>query len=360
MLLPPHSTDYGDNMQCISDVESVVRTFFRDLPCDDNPISIVLAVSGGPDSLCMADVFITLQDELKLKLVIAHINHGLRGLAADEDAEYVRVFAEQHCVSFRGTTIDVNELSKRDRLSIEEAARIARYQVLANVARECDAHFIALAHHADDQVETVLLRLIRGTGITGLQGMHNVSSLQDESAPNGKAICLLRPLLSVPRKVIETYCEQRQLTPRRDYTNDDRHHMRNRVRHDLLPFLEQLNPGIRKVVLHLAETAQSDAAVIEEATSDFLRRITIEDQPRPLYDRIAWRKLPKGLQRTTLRKALLLFNGNLTHVKYAGIEEARYVLNSSSLHAEIAIRALTRIIVTPRHFWFNRVNTDLL
>jgi len=350
----PNQPDSANDLSSAEQVHTAVHRFFAKLSSPLKPYPVVLAVSGGPDSLCMADAIVDLQSDIQVIPVIAHLNHGLRGKEAQADADFVRSFAVSHDIACHIGESDVHQISKEHHISIEEAARSARYTFLASVARAARANYIALAHNADDQVETVLLRLIRGTGITGLQGMQAVSPLKAEFDAGNDTLLLLRPLLSLPRSVIDAYCSVRNLSPRHDATNDERHHLRNRIRLDLLPLLESYNPGVRKVIRRLAETAGADVEIVSYAVKLALDQIRIQDAELLTIDRSAWTLLPVGLQRATLRDALLQFNGELTHVKYAGIEEARDVLNSAAAHAEIAILAQVRIVVTPRQFWFKR------
>jgi tRNA(Ile)-lysidine synthetase-like protein len=339
---------------CIQTIYLALRRFFAPLLIATAPPSpIILAVSGGPDSLCLADAIITLQSELHVNPVIAHLDHQLRGEAARADAEFVRAFAAHMLVPSIVEQVDVGELARTQRISIEVAAREARYQFLASAAQAIGAQYITVAHNADDQAETVLLRLLRGTGINGLRGMRPVHPLQTLET-HAAGITLLRPLLSIHRTEIECYCRLKDLTPRHDATNDEPHHTRNRIRHELLPLLEQYNPGIRKVLLRLAETATTDVETIDFVTQQTFHDLLIAatpDQPIVL-DRAAWRALPVGLQRATLREAVRRVKLNLVDLKFAGVEEARDVLNSDTQTAEIAILNDIRIVVKPRTFMF--------
>jgi tRNA(Ile)-lysidine synthetase-like protein len=300
----------------------------------------------------MAEAILALQDELTLRPIIAHLHHGLRGADADADAEFVAAFAVAHdtpCVIERA---DVHALANAQRVSTEVAARTARYHFLAQVATAHGSRHIALAHNADDQAETVLLRLIRGSGMSGLRGIQTVSQWQE--SPIAPTLTLVRPLLNVPRRVIEEYCAVQQLTPRHDASNDEQRHLRNRVRHELLPLLEQYNAGIRKVLLRLAETASTDMDVVEYATAQAYAALT-NGQPEAHLNRSMWRALPVGLQRAVLREAVRRLQGDVQDLKFAGVEEARDVLNSDATHAEIALLAHVRIIVTPHAFWLAKM-----
>ena len=346
---PAHSRS---DTECIQTIHSALRQFFSSLNFGlQPPTPLLLAVSGGPDSLCMADAIIALQSELHVAPVIAHLDHQLRGEAARADADFVRTFATHMQVPCIVEQVDVGELSRVQHISIEVAAREARYRFLASAAQSIGAQYISIAHNADDQAETVLLRLLRGTGIYGLRGMRPVHPLEASSIHTAGLI-LIRPLLGVQRTEIECYCRSRDLAPRLDATNNELHHTRNRIRHELLPLLEQYNPGIRKVLVRLAETATTDTETIDFATQQVFQGLLITADPnQPLtLDRATWCALPVGLQRATLREAVKRVKHNLTDLKFAGVEEARDVLNSDARTAEIAILDDIRIIVHARVF----------
>jgi tRNA(Ile)-lysidine synthetase-like protein len=316
-------------------------------------VGMILAVSGGPDSLCLADATLATAPDRSLVPIIAHLDHGLRGEASRADAEFVRTFAEQRGMPCAIDHVDVEAIARERKVSIEVAAREARYAFLARVADQVGAQLVAVAHNADDQAETVLLRLIRGTGLVGLRGMQPVCPM-----PNAPHLTLVRPLLRISRAETEQYCRDRELHPRQDATNDDLLHMRNRIRHELLPLLERYNPGIRTVLARLADTVASDLDIIDDAVRETFNCITRSGEvssplASPLqieFDRIAWRNLSAGLQRATLREAVRRVKGDVTNLKYAAIEEARDVLNSDASIGEIALMHDVRIKVTWRTF----------
>ncbi len=342
---------------CVHTIHTELRRFFAGhLSGGSQNTVLVVAVSGGTDSLCLADALITLKDELGVEPIIAHLNHGLRGQAAIDDAEFVRSFAEQHQARCIICAADVRSLATDQHLSIEAAARTARYRFLEDTCIAAGASFVAVAHNSDDQVETVLLRLIRGSGISGLQGMRSASPLQTAKASGRAPIMLLRPLLGISRATTACYCVARQLKPRHDETNDELHHTRNRIRHELLPLLRQYNAGISTVLRRLAETAATDMEVVEYATHKTISALLVKGSREELIlDRTVWRELPVGLQRTVLRECVRRIAGDVTNLKYAGIEEARDVLNSAAASGQIAILATVRIHVNPSRFWFEKV-----
>lgn len=306
---------------------------------------LVVAVSGGPDSMCLADALIA----LKADVTLAHLNHQLRGADADADAAYVRAFAAARGVPCVVDTQDVAALAQARNQSIELAAREARYAFLARAAAEAgapdSAAVVAVAHNADDQAETVLLRLVRGTGIEGLRAMAPSAPL-----PGAPAITLLRPLLRVTRADIEQYCADLELQPRHDASNVSLEHTRNRVRHELLPLLQQFNPGVKQVLARLADSAAADLDIVAFATRQAFDAIATVGDAGITVDRAAWRALPEGLQRAVLREGVRRLKGELTNLNFAAIEEAREVLHSPANSGDIALMSDVRIAVRLRHF----------
>jgi tRNA(Ile)-lysidine synthase len=209
--------------------------------------TIILAVSGGADSLVLLHVMAQLQAHLRIRLHVATLNHGLRADAAD-DVAYIQQIASQLNIPVTAETVDVNTLAKVHRIGIEAAGRKARYDFFARVAQQIGAATIATAHHADDQSETILMHILRGAGIQGLIGMQPKVTL-----PDYPTLTLVRPLLDVRRSEIEAYCSEHQLEPRHDSTNTDTTYLRNELRHIILPRLREINPQLDKSLTQLAD-----------------------------------------------------------------------------------------------------------
>ncbi len=323
----------------------------------DRPLALLIAVSGGADSICLCECVAQLQTILPIRPNVAHFNHQLRGRDSDEDANFVQAFATSRGLPVQIGHGDVATHAQRERVSVEVAARHLRYAFLAQTAQACGAKYILLAHHADDQAETILLRLIRGTGIAGLQGMRPVSPLPIHT-PNTQHLRLLRPLLRVSRAEIEAFCTQYRLAYRHDASNDDPHHLRNRVRHELMPLLSQFNPGIRTVLANLAETAAEDSEIVTIATRIAYAQLQLPKDKEGAYtqfNRLAWQKLSVGLQRATLREGVRQTKGDVTHLKFAAIEEARIVLNSSTRNGETALLSDVRLVISGDSFKFSQI-----
>ncbi len=301
--------------------------------------AVVVGVSGGPDSLCLLHLLLCLRDEYDLTLHIAHLNHRLRGTEADSDAAFVGQLAQKWALPATVESRDVAALAEEGRLAIEEAARQARYAFLARTARQVGAQRIAVGHNADDQVETILMHWLRGAGLAGLRGMQPVSKLEEmrlgeeKEAVGHKTVDLLliRPLLETPRSAIEAYCAAHELEPRFDRSNLDTTYYRNRLRHELLPFLETFNPRIREVILRSASIFSADYAYLREQAIQAWTQVTVAECPEAIaFDLKAWRALGLSLQRSTLREAIHRLRRSLRNINWVHVENALDVLQAGT------------------------------
>lgn len=218
------------------------QVFLRDKLFVDKMVVVVVAVSGGVDSVVLLDILANLSNSFMFELHIAHFDHGLRGKESEEDAIFVEELAKKYNIPFHKSKGKVKEHAKKYKKSIEEAARVLRYKFFEKVVLSVNAHFLATAHNANDSVETFLMNLIRGAGLTGLSGI---------PAKRGfiRNINLLRPILKLSKIDIREYAKQRNLEWREDSTNADNIFTRNRIRNELIPYLEkEFNPNIIKVI----------------------------------------------------------------------------------------------------------------
>ena len=222
----------------------------------------IVAVSGGADSVAMLRAFAEVGCE---RLVVGHFHHQLRGTESDGDEEFVRMLAVQLRLPFRSGRGDVSRIAHERNENLEATARELRYEWLGEVARETGANWIATAHTADDQAETVLHRIIRGTGIQGLRGIATSRNLQESERPSSGTCEIVRPFLDITRIAIEQYLAERQQPFREDSSNADLAFTRNRIRRELLPTLKTFNPEIVASLGRLAEQA--------EETTQFLREL---------------------------------------------------------------------------------------
>jgi len=220
--------------------------------------ALLVAVSGGVDSMVLLHVLATLASRHRWKLTVAHFNHRLRGRSSDADERFVRATAKKLGLPFASDSADVKGLAKAEGLSIEMAARRCRHAFFSRVTKAQGIKRIALAHHADDQVELFFLRLLRGAGTQGLSGMK-----LEAAAPWNQGIRLIRPLLGRAREEIVSFAQESGIRHREDASNQSSEFLRNRVRHELLPLLRhRFQPALNKVVLRQMDILSADAELL--------------------------------------------------------------------------------------------------
>jgi tRNA(Ile)-lysidine synthase len=279
---------------------------------------LVVAVSGGADSVCLLHVLARHRGDLDVELHAAHLNHQLRGAESDADAGYVSDLAQKLDVPATIERRDAAAYHDRKGGSLEEAAREVRYGFLADVSRTVDATKVVAGHTCDDHIETVLLHLLRGAGTAGLCGLQSRSVLP--YGENGSPLELVRPLLGVTRQETVDYCRRHRLAPRTDSTNESPSFLRNRVRLALLPVLRSYNPGIDRALVRLADIAGDDVSFIEEQASLLWPDLAREDSDALYLDIKKMRALPRAIQRQIFRNAVKQLRGNLKDVEADHIE----------------------------------------
>ncbi|GAB4509928.1 MAG: tRNA lysidine(34) synthetase TilS [Anaerolineae bacterium] len=277
--------------------------------------TVVVAVSGGTDSLALLHMLYTLQASLRITLHAATLDHQLRDGSA-EDAAYVRAIAEEWGIAVTVGHVDVGKLAAEEQMGIEAAARQARYAFLVNVARQVGSARIMTAHHADDQAETVLMRLLRGAGLSGLRGM-----AMQAPVPGAPHLLLVRPLLGFSRAELEAYCLEHGLVPRHDATNADTRYTRNFIRHEVLPVLRQLNPQVEKALNRLAETARTDDAYLQAAFEALAAEHVRYHADRITVSRAAFQTWHPAMQRRCLYHAIALL-GSADAIDFDHIQAA--------------------------------------
>jgi tRNA(Ile)-lysidine synthase len=268
---------------------TAVRLFLQSLPAA--PDLIVIGVSGGPDSVAL----LLALHELKRTLLAAHLNHRLRGAESDGDESFVAGLCQSHGIELAVERLDVRAIAAQHGENLEAAARQSRYAFFQKLAEERRATLVATGHTADDQAETLLHHLLRGTGLRGLRGVARRRPLNAE-------VTLIRPLIDVPRSMVVDYLESERLTPRLDSSNADLRLTRNRIRHELLPRLRaEYNPGLTEHLCKLAEQAQVLYGELEAEA-----RVLLADVERPragsmiVLDAEALANTPRHLLREVL------------------------------------------------------------
>jgi tRNA(Ile)-lysidine synthase len=278
---------------------------------------IVVAISGGQDSCALLHALHTLRRDLAIDLHAAHLNHGIRGAESDQDAENVREFCHNLAIALSVEKADVPARAKQRKVSLQVAAREVRHAFLERIASEVGASQIALGHTRDDHIETILLNILRGTGIEGLQGLPPVAGIK------------IRPLRNVSRQETGEYCHQNGIAFREDSSNRSLRYRRNRVRTELLPELETYyNPEVRAAILRLSEIAAQEGSYLQEQAQERFQRVCLAET----HDRIALsvEKLcveHLAIQRRLVRMAIQRLKGSLHEIEFSLIERCLNAMN---------------------------------
>ena len=263
------------------------------------PNPLIVAVSGGPDSLALLLLLNELRSSLGLNLHVAHLNHGLRGNEAHEDAAFVEDMAHRLSLPVTSELVDVESYKISHRLSPEDAARKLRYGFLSRIAVAEEATAVVLGHTADDQTETILMHLLRGSGLDGLIGMSNSSHWP--SSKHNQSIVLIRPLLDVKREETEAMCLWKGVTPRYDASNFSMQFTRNRIRSELIPMLKSYNPRIQEALRKLGYSVAQNQSYIQEEVAQARERLGTALDGGIGIEKAAFISLPPIIKRHLLK-----------------------------------------------------------
>lgn len=298
-----------------------------------------VAVSGGADSVALLRLLLELRKELGIVLSVVHLNHQLRGEESDGDEQFVKSLALDNKVEFHGERAAVKAHAQSKHLSLEAAGRELRYSYFHRLLDQNCVDRIATAHTLDDQAETILLRLVRGTGTRGLAGVYPKLNILAASLPSrtAGAAFIVRPLLDTSRKDLEAYLGEIGQEWREDSSNLDPRFSRNRVRSGMLPWLEEnLNPSVRNTLAEAAEVARAEEEYWESQVRDLLPKISVPDSKAPgtQLDLAALRELPLALQRRVLRAAGAPLGMNL---EFQHVERILQLVNEKSARGPISV-----------------------
>jgi tRNA(Ile)-lysidine synthase len=280
--------------------------------CLDRNLPILLGVSGGGDSLCLLDLL----HRLGYPLVVAHLDHGIRP-ESSLDSNTVLKIAGSLGIPAVSQAASAPDYAREHNLSLEESARILRYRFLFEQAAIHAAQAVAVAHNADDQVETLLMHLLRGSGLDGLTGM----ALRSLPNPWSATIPLVRPLLGIWRHEIDTYCRERHLEPILDRTNLDTRYFRNRLRHELVPELETYIPGVRQRLWRTAGLLSSDRQILDNLTRQAWQAVVLgAGVDFTTFSLTAFSTQPVGLQRRLIRQSVSGLRPEARDIDYALVQ----------------------------------------
>lgn len=291
----------------------------------------LLAVSGGTDSMAMLHVLCTLQDQLpQLKsLHVAHINHQLRGSESDADAAFVVEQARNLNCPVTCTSLNIPDQARTAGQSLETIARDQRYEALGHIACEHHCHKIALAHNADDQAETILHRILRGSGIRGLAGIPAVRTLPTSAS---KPVTIVRPLLTSSRDLIEAYLNEQNIAHREDASNQSTQFTRNKIRLELLPQLKQdYNANLNETLIRLGQIAQWNNDFLDQQAKALFREVTVKQT----FDSIVFNvdaldRYPEILQTQFFYEALNRLKVPLRNIGYQQLSDILDLLKNDN------------------------------
>ena len=247
-------------------MENVVLKTIKKYDLIKSGDKIVLGVSGGPDSIFMFEILNKLKDKLDFKIIVCHVNHMIREEAVD-DENFVKDICKKNNIECYVKRIDVKNYANNNKIGTEEAGRIVRYDFFEEVLNKTNSNKIATAHNKNDKAETIIMNLLRGTGILGLRG---IEPIRDNK--------YIRPIIEVERTDIEKYCKEHNLNPRIDKTNFENIYTRNKIRNVVLPYIEkEFNPNIIESINRLSEIATEEDELLSKITKNMYNELVLKE-----------------------------------------------------------------------------------
>lgn len=284
--------------------------------------TIVIAVSGGPDSMALMHMLAERAKEDSLSLIVAHVNHGFRLAESQNEYELVKQEAKKLGLPFEYVELHMPLYLQQHQVNSQSASRSRRYQFLYEVCHQYEAAYLAVAHHRDDQAETVLMHILRGTGINGLSGMSN-NRIE-------KNVELIRPLLRMNKDSLIFYCKEHHIPYLMDSSNEKRDYFRNEVRLDVIPYLEQFNPKISDSLARLADVAGEENDWMEQQTKQiFAQYVKLQNQQLIISCKTL-RNLHVALQRRVIKLILSYLSQEATNISFEGIERIRWAAGETA------------------------------
>ncbi len=296
--------------------EKIQAAFNKHLKEND---TVICSVSGGPDSVFLLKCLVKFSKTTPLKIIVGHINHSLRGIEAELDEKFVKEMAESHNLTYHSKKVDTMAIAKSNKASIEEIGRDIRYGFTDKLYKKYKATYVTTAHHADDNLETIFLNFIRGSGLKGLSGMRETSRKK-----NG--LRLFRPLLRISKEEIQTFLDKEEIPYRIDQTNWDTTIPRNFLRHDIIPKLKSLNPNLQRTVLKNSQNIREVNDWIKKETNDWIEKNSTSENT---FDLKAIRTLPKPVQKAVLLRIYKKKEGHTKNISAIHIDEVLSVINKN-------------------------------
>lgn len=303
--------------------EKVLNLIKRDNLIEPND-KVVIGVSGGPDSITLFHILNKISKNLNFEIVVAHINHGIRE-EATEDEQYVENWCKKFDVPFFALHVNVEKMAMEQKIGTEEMGRKVRYEFFEKIAQETNSNKIAIAHNKNDNCETIIMNIMRGSGSKGLCGI------------NSKQGKYIRPLIEISREEIEEYCENENLEPRIDKTNFENIYTRNKIRNIVIPYVKkEFNPNIIETLSRLSEIMQEQESYIEEETKKQFKNILINEikSKENEYNTIVldlkkFNQLPTIIEKKILLEAIQKLFGTKKRIEKIHLEDMIKLANNN-------------------------------
>ena len=299
-------------------LEEKVRKTIREYNLIEKNDSIVVGVSGGPDSMTLLSILLKLKEEFNLKIYVAHVNHMLRENAI-KDEEYVKEFCEKNNIEIFIKKANIFEIAQKEKIGLEEAGRNVRYNFFEEVLKKTESNKIAIAHNLNDKVETIIMNTLRGSGVSGLKGIE------------AKRKKYIRPLIEIERYEIEKYCIENKINPRHDESNDDNIYTRNKIRNIVIPYIKnEFNPNIIKTLNRLSEIIKEEDEYVQSETEKIFKEILLTDEKNKIeFDPRKFNEQEKVIQKNLILLAIKKVKGSTQGIEKVNIDDIIKLCNNN-------------------------------
>ena len=299
-------------------LEEKVRKTIREYNLIEKNDSIVVGVSGGPDSMTLLSILLKLKEEFNLKIYVAHVNHMLRENAI-KDEEYVKKFCEKNNIEMFIKKANISEIAKKEKIGLEEAGRNIRYNFFEEVLKNTKSNKIAIAHNLNDKAETIIMNTLRGSGVSGLKGIE------------AKRKKYIRPLIEIERYEIEKYCIENEINPRHDESNDDNTYTRNKIRNIIIPYIRnEFNPNIIKTLNRLSEIIKEEDEYVQSETEKIFKEILLTDEKNKIeFDPRKFNDQEKVIQKNLILLAIKKVKGSTQGIEKVNIDDIIKLCNNN-------------------------------
>ena len=308
---------------------------------------IVVGVSGGPDSICMLDMMRELKEKniINFEIYVAHINHMIRKEAID-DEKYVQNYCKIHNIKFFVKRVDVQQIANDKKIGTEEAGRKVRYDFFEEVLKETGSNKIAIAHNKNDKIETIIMHVLRGSGLSGLKG---IEKIRDDK--------YIRPLIECEREEIEKYCEEKKLYPRIDKTNFENEYTRNKIRNVVIPYIKkEFNPNIIQTLSRLSEVATAESDYIDSQTQKIYEKILIAKSNKEIVINLKeFNTQENVIQKRVILKVIKQIMGSTDRIEKIHIEDIIKLCNNNIGNKYLTPNKNLKVLVKDKRIFFIKI-----